>query len=983
MFEPSEKARIYGLPPGVDFPAAVVSGVLSRMKDTPPEAVARVQILVNTRRMQRRIKALFADGSSRLLPRIGLITDVGHLLPPGGLPPSVPPLRRRLEMARLVKKLIDTAPDIAPRSAAVDLADSLSALLDEMQGEGVTLEDIQAIDTGDQSGHWDRSLRFVSLVRAYADQNSEGLDPEARQRFSVNALLQHWAGSPPAHPVIVAGSTGSRATTSLLMQGVAGLPQGAIILPGFDFDLPQEIWKELADNSGTQDHPQYRFAALLSALGMSPPDVADWSFDAPRTARNSLISLSLRPAPVTDQWLTAGPEIGDLRAATKGLALIEAPQPRDEAQAIAVALRQAIEAGRSTALITPDRTLGRRVAAALARWGIVPDDSSGRPLSLTAPGRFLRQVGGLIDGSPASHELISLLKHPLTHTGGDDRGPHLRLTREFELYLRKRASPEVTHAILALFRKTQPDTSGLWCDWLADVLVRAADPPTQTLSACLDRHIALSEFIAQGGDKGSGALWDKAAGRDAVALIDSFRSESAFDGNMPFAEYRQLLDRALSATNTRADTEPRTDVMIWGTLEARVQGAEFVILGGLNEGTWPERPAPDPWLNRKMREAAGMLLPERQIGLSAHDYQQAVAAQEVVLSRAKRDAEAETVPSRWLNRLTNFLGGLPHQNGPEALQAMRTAGDRYLAAALALDRPDQTDRPALRPAPAPPVHTRPRDFTVTEIKRLIRDPYAIYARHVLGLKALRPLDPIPDALLRGTVFHKILEEFCAPGADFTDASAARARFLEIGHRCLATFVPWPSVRAHWFGHLSAIADRLVADEQARRAQSHPIGIEVKGKFDIPGTTFSVRGKADRIDRTATGALLIFDYKTGAVPTPDQMRYFDRQLLIEAVMAEAGAFTDVPAGRVEHVVHIGLGRNPVVKGVALVEGKDTDFRTVTILGEFVRLLTSFDNPGQGYPSRRATKKERFEGDYDHLARFGEWDASIPSVVERLP
>ena len=987
MFESATQPRIFGLPPGADFPARLAEGLLSRHAGHPPEALARTTILVNTRRMQRRLMTLFSDGPARLLPRIRLVTELDGFLPDADVPAPASLLRRRLELSALVGKLLDQNPSLAPRSATVDLADGLARLMDEMQGEGVPLERLLTLDIDDQSDHWRQNLRFLAIVGDYANATAgHTLDPEMRFRHLAELLIDRWSRTPPKDPIIVAGSTGSRATTSLIMQAVARLPQGAVVLPGFDFDLPTEIFDQLTRETytplGAEDHPQYRFAKLLQAMKLAKEDVVLWDAGHIPNSRNALISLSLRPAPVTDQWLQDGPRLGDLRQRTQGMTLLEAPNPKTEALAIAIALREAAERGVTAALITPDRTLGRRVAAALSRWDIVPDDSAGRPLSLTAPGRFLRQVAGMI-GRPADPlDVFALLKHPLARSSDADRGPHLRLSREFELFVRRQRIAVVRSEHLDRFSAERREVDHPWCDWLAGLLRMIAEPPAPTLSDALSHHVAIAEFMASGDAVRSGQLWEQTAGRDALALIQRFRAEADYAGPLPFAEYARLLDQALAAESTRNYDTAWPDVMIWGTLEARVQGADLVILGGLNEGTWPETPAPDPWLNRPLRRQAGLLLPDRQIGLSAHDYQQAVAAPEVILSRSKRDDESETVPSRWLSRLTNLLEGLKDQDGPVIVQRMRDKGRRLLDIADALDRPQAKVASAPRPAPAPPVKVRPTDYTVTEIQTLIRDPYAIYARRILRLRRVDPLRVRPDARLRGEVFHDIMEDAFAIGADFSDAAAATDRLCAIADRHFSV-LPWPGVAALWRGHLRSIARQLVDEERLRRETAKPVALERKGRMELPGTGFSIRGKADRVDLGSDGRLVIYDYKTGNPPSPEQLRYYDRQLPIEALMAELGGFEDLAARPVSHVVHIGLGRKPKVLRTDLTQGDTADFRTVTISAELARLLSSYDDPDKGYPSRRAMEKLRWDGDYDHLARFGEWDETSDANVERLP
>ena len=971
MFEDLPSPRVIGVPPGADFPLVLVRNILAAQADRPPEDLARMRMFVNTRRMGRRLVRLFSEDAARLLPRIMQIADADAILPGGDLPLPARRLRRKLELSQLTTSLVENDPSLAGRGSAMDLADSLAFLLDEMQGEGVDLADIRNLNVDDASLHWARSLRFLDIAGQYLENISSGTaDDEARRRLAVDRLIDNWATRPPETPVIVAGSTGSRSTTRKLMCAVAKLPMGAVLLPGFDFDLPREVWKTLANAPEAEDHPQYRFARFLAELDVDPEAVLRWGA-APDAERNRVVSLSLRPAQVTDQWLSEGPVLADLRMATRGMALIEAAQPKDEALSIAVALRDAVEKGQRAALITPDRTLARRVATALERWKIVPDDSAGVPLSLTPPGRFIRQVGQIIGKAAPPDLIIALLKHPLCRTGQEDRGPHLLFTRRLELFLRRNAVPHLTESALGRFAQDIGDEGRAWLTWLKDVLDGCQAVPVPVFSAAVIQHRKMAELIASGSGEGSGKLWDTAAGRACNAVLETFSEDSDFSGQVEFHDYLKLCEAALVSENDRVLDNVRRDVMIWGTLEARVQGADLVVLGGLNEGTWPEPTNPDPWLNRQMRRDLGLLAPEQQIGLAAHDYQQAVAAKNVILSRASQGDDGEAVPSRWLNRFTNLLDGLPSRNGPEALKEMRARGDRLVALADSLDRPSSPVASETRPAPAPPTEKRPKKLSVTEIKTLIRDPYAIYAKHILHLRPLLPLTPQPDARLKGIVFHRILETFFAAEANFADSAVAKDALFRIADGELARHVPWHATRLHWRGHLAQIADHLVNSEQARRRDANVVAAEVKGSLKIGAQGHLVVGTADRIDRLNTGDLVIYDYKTGAVPSPRQVKYFDKQLLIEAVMAEAGGFDGVPAETVRKVVHLHLGRAPKDSVIALEDA----YETVTVSGELARLLETYASESTGYVSRRAMEKVRYEGDYDHLARFGEWDATV--------
>ncbi len=970
MFDPSAMPRVFAQEPGADFPAAIARGLRARMQGHPPEAMARVEVLVNTARMRNRLRAAMIDTGAGFLPRIRLITDLAQ--DAATEEPLHSPLRRQLELAQLIRRLLETEPDLAPRNAAFSLAESLSRLLDEMQAEGVSTEALEALDVSNHSEHWARSLRFIRLVARYLGPDA-ALDTQTRQRRTVEGLIARWAEAPPTHPLIIAGSTGSRGTTALLMRAVARLPQGALILPGFDFDMPDTVWSGLEDPLLSEDHPQYRYFALMRALGIAASDVGLWAGTAaPDTARNRLVSLALRPAPVTDRWLSEGQGLGDLIAATEGVTLIEAPNPRAEALAIALRLRQAVLDGQKAALITPDRSLSRQVTAALDRWHLRPDDSAGRPLGLSAPGRFLRQTAELMRGEPASEALVSLLKHPLTHSA-TARGPHLLHLRELELWLRRWAIPFPQTADLQRWAG-QDEGRQAWARWLGVALSGMNDD--RPLADWLQAHLHLAETLAGGvGAEGSGELWLAEAGQAARAAMDELLANAAYGGTLSIIDYIALLETLFSGKEVREIVESHPDVMIWGTLEARALGADLVVLAGLNDGIWPAAPQPDPWFNRRMRMDAGLLLPERQIGLSAHDFQQAIGAKAVVLSRATRDAEAETIPSRWLNRLKNLINGLPRQNGPDALIQMSARGRVWLDLAAAFENdfspvPAAVARRNPRPAPAPPPAARMRELSVTAIKTLIRDPYHIYASAILRLRALDPLAPEPDARLRGTALHRVFEEYTKsfPPGDKGRVSA----FLVIAETVLSLEVPWAATRIQWLARLSGVAQEFV-DWHAHQP-GVPVVTESKGALDLRDPVFRLTGRPDRIDRQPDGRLRIFDYKTGTPPSQKEQEHFDKQLILLSIMAEDGAFKGLDPAEVERAEFIGVGTKFKCEPADTAPDVLREHRV-----RLEKLLRVYLKADQGFTARRALKKDTDSGQYDQLARLGEWQVTDAAQV----
>jgi ATP-dependent helicase/nuclease subunit B len=966
--------HVFALPPGVDFARELVRGLHARMPGQPPEAIARVTIYLNTERMRRRVVEAFGDAGAGFLPRITLVTDLARD-PSLDLPAPGDALSRRLTLMRLIAPLLQggaaAGMPVAPESALYDTADTLAALADEMQGEDVGIDRLEALDFGTLSAHWQRSLGFLRLAAPVILDPSA---PEALRRRAVEEMARKWSEIPPAGPVIVAGSTGSRGTTKALMQAVAGMPQGAVVLPGVDPHMPADVWDHLLAGLAAEDHPQTRFALLGAALGFHPADIRSWT-DGPlhRAAdRAPLISLALRPAPVTDQWLRDGPDLGDLVVRSEGLTLIEAPDPRAEALSIAVLMRASVEEGKRVALITPDRVLTRRVAASLEGWGLKADDSGGLPLNQTAPGRLLRHVVQAMEAPLPVDRLFILLSHPLTASEGNARGPHLLLTRELGLHLRR-------HGPLIPLPQTIRDWAAdkgrdrIWADWVAgllDLLTPVEGP--QPLAHHAARHLTLVEALARGPGNatGTGELWLEDPGIAARALMAKLEAAAAAGDPCTTHGYGRLFDALISGETVRDPVQAHPLLSILGTLEARVECPDRVILAGLNEGSWPRQPAPDPWMNRQMRQRAGLLLPDRQIGLSAHDFQQAMAMGEVVLTRAKRDADAQTVPSRWVNRLTNLLDGLPDQRGPAALTAMRDRGAYWLGLAARLDRPAETVPAAPRPSPAPPLFARPRELSVTGIETLIRNPFEIYARHILRLYPLRPLRPQPDMRDRGTIYHAVLSDYARTRAMGEQRDAAIARLLRLGEAHLAAEVASPSQRLQWMALLERAAPHLV--DQDAEMGGWPVLSETPGSMRLDPHDFTLTARPDRIDVMEDGETYrVVDFKTGSLPSNPQIKAFRKQLILTAMIVEQGGFADLGPAPVAEVRYLRINDSGKLSHQVEAEKLNLSEERAKLL----QLIGHYLVRTKGYTARRAPELMSDASDYDHLSRLGEWDETM--------
>ena len=970
--------RVFALPPGCDFAKEFVRGLLARQAGLPPENLARTEIYLNTGEVRRGILRALTESGPALLPRIRLVTELALDRRFYDIPRPVPALRRRLELFQAVAKLLEQDERFGARPSTFDLADSLAQLMDEMHAEGVNPDSIAELDVSAHSAHWDESVRFLRIIDQFWGR-TEAPDRQARQRMVAERLVESWRSRPPEHPVIVAGSSGSRGATRLLMQAASALPQGAVVLPCFDFELPAEVWAGMVEAERNEDHPQFRFKHFMDQAGAIPGDIAPWQPEAVTSVpRNRLISLALRPAPVTNQWLTEGPGLVAIAEATENLALVEAPNPRAEATAIALRLREAAESGMAAALVTPDRSLIRQVKAALSRWAIEPDDRSGIPLAETPRGRLLAQTAALLGREIDAASLIALLRHPIVHSAAS-RQEHLLRVDRLELELRRDSIAAATRQYLRNFFHTASEDAADadWQSWLTSCLADMEAITGGPLEEIVSAHRHLAERLAQGSTEenaASSVLWQGESGQSLSTLLAEMHREGPAGGHLDTGAYRHLfLSLVRSERMPAAGGEPHPGIAVWTTLEARMQSPQLIIASGLNEGTWPA-PAPiDPWLNRDLRRQAGLLMPERITGLSAHDFCQAVSAQNVVLTRSIRSAGAPTVPSRWLIRLTNLLDGIG-EAGEAALAGMRERGRLILETAKALEEPAGPEPKAARPNPKPAVEHRPNRLSVTEIKILISNPYEIYARRVLGLRELNPLRARPDAVLRGNAVHRILELFIR-AVDGNPGFCTVKRLLAVAEDALADVSAPVFAKRLWIAQLAAVGEEFIGHELGRMSEGISPILESRGESAVDGLDFTLVAKADRIDQKDSGLLALYDYKTGTIPGRTAIQNYDKQIPLTAAMLERGAFHQVPPGTVDYAAYIKVGRTTDEKEVRRFSDADGADLFEDAWRRLAVLIAHYRRPETGYLSRLNMRRVSYAAAYDHLARYGEWDETV--------
>jgi ATP-dependent helicase/nuclease subunit B len=983
----AEAPRLYSIPAGVAFADSLARGLKDRAGDDPL-ALAAMTVLLPTRRAVRALTDAFlrvTEGQALLLPRLLALADLDgdqDAFGAGNIPAAIDPLQRRLILARLVMLRggeFSVAPDQALR-----LAEPLADLIDEVQTEQVDFAKLEELAPETFASHWQKTIEFLRIVTAHwpAILEQQGvIDPARRRVLALAERAEAWRARPPEHAVIAAGFIAADPALTQLIAVVARLPGGCVVLPGLDLDLDNEGWAAVSPT-----HPQWGMKRLLEGVGVERKAVLLWPavpqdrIDAP-LPRVRLLSEALRPAETTAQWRT-GPRIDP--AACQGIARIDCDTIGEEAAVIALAMREALETpARTAALVTPDRNLARRVAAALGRWGIAVDDSAGRPLGETPVGVWLRLIAEAAAGDCSPRLLLAMLKHPFAAAGLPPETMRQNIRILERLVLRgPRPGPgfggirvALAEVPLSKFEGDEAAKQGL-LDWLGDLAARfgpftdLAAGRSASLADLLMRHAEAAEALADTPAEAGGLrLWRGQDGEAAADLFARLEGPSGIDlPPIPADRYPAVLSALMAGVTVRPLYGAHPRLAIWGLIEARLQRADLMILGGLNEGSWPPLPGDEPWMSRPMRERFGLPSLDESVGASAQDFALAAAGPEVLLTRALRVDGAPTVPARFLSRLDTLLKGsglaLPH--------GMASSWRGWVEA---IDRPDVVVH-CDPPEPRPQLSARPRKLSVTAVEMWMRDPYALYARRILKLDPLDPLDADPGAAERGQIVHRALDMFVRDYPDLLPPDALGA-LRATGRKAFGELLGHPSVAAFWWPRFERVAGWFVAFEHARRAEGvRPLATEVSGWIDVEtaGAPFRLTAKADRIDRLADGRLAIIDYKTGKPPDARNVRRgLAPQLPLEALIADQGGFTDVPAGETAELAYLRLsGGNPPGAFMPALGRDAPDQAIADAWIGLIKLIDAFDDPTKPYAAF-SRPEFAFPGDYDHLSRLDEWMA----------
>lgn len=979
-------SKAYYISPNIPFLETLSRYLLELSKDDPL-SLGSYCVLLPTQRSLRTLKYLLGTTSKKslFLPNLYTLNDLvprpedflaavcktlSHQdLDALNLPQPLSPLRARLLCAEALKRapsLFDTP--LRP-TQIFELSESLLKVLEEILTHPIPIELWKKYIPSTHATHWEKIEHFLKTLsylwpEILKAENASDPGVFAQRRLEILGKILNQ--KPLKSPLIIAGIRGLSPNFIPLLKAVSHSAKSIFLFDSLHPDFLQNIPKKM-----TPHHPLHEQISLLRDLQVPLDTLRPLPFSerSPATCpRTRLLfvnhALSFESLGETSSH--------DFEKCCDGVSFFEATSPQEEARLIALKMRHILETPNKTAaLVTPDRTLAKFVKAELLRWGIRIDDSGGIPLSDLSCGLYFLMSLRTILSNYTPLSLIALLKHPLTRMGrnpnslestlktlelyalrGLKMSPGLQSLEERLRHARIQASPQLKEdldqALLLLsdLKKT--------CEPLERTLKKGATPAL--LLKCHE-DILLNLSLTE---QGIPLLWGENSEKEAFSLFEKICEETYNLPPLQHSFYLPFLEDLFKNTlfQPKGDVHPRLTIL--GLFESRLLTKDCLILGSLNEGTWPDLPTANPWLNRHLMDALNLPDPMVRIGVAIQDFIHGFLSSEVLLTRSKRDFQGIKRPSRILIYLKAFLESkglsLPSPSEAELLRHLETPP------------PIKSSSP---PKPTPPINARPHIFSVSDIETWIKDPYGFYARKILNIRPLHSFEETPTSADFGSLVHKLLEKAMgtSPPSILTMGTAfettAFFKALSEGEKYF------------WKAHLLDLLERFLIEHAQRHSLKTLHEVDVTFELcmgDIAEHPFILNGRIDRLE-VESDHLHIIDYKTGNLPSFENIENGTTpQLPLLGMMLKYGE--NNPS--LTHEILLSywpLKKQKRIKNDPLVSIKNPDFLIKITLERFKKLLHLF------YAQNSPASYEALAyglSSYTHLSRIKEWAGPMEAL-----
>lgn len=983
--------NVFNISPVYSFLDVLGEYVLNSAKEKNLN-IANDIILLPTRRACRALKDIFVflNNGATLLPKICPIGDIdengiafldyeNENISDEGLLPPINEIERNLILSKLIKQKNQSLNDEQAFALAVDLAH----LIDTVEMEMLSFDNLSSIVPEHLSQYWQETLEFLQIITEWYPkilQERGYTNPVARKIKLIYKQVEIWKQFPPKGRIFIAGSTGSLVPIAYMINAISEMENGYVILPHLDKILSDDDFENVGQN-----HPQYGLKNLLLKMNIKRQDVKELKPSTPINEnlfeRETLSSYIMLNSSLDANWQT----MPNVNANTlNGISKITFKTDLDETLGLALCLREMVEKNKKTLLITPDRKIAKSVASELKRWDIIVDDSAGISASEIDTGNYIILLLNAIIEKFPPFALLSILKHKFTSLGyAKDKLEQIVNNLE-ENVLRGNFGLDNIDKIISKTEELKIKNDKIEISPILSLLntlkeqIKIFDNLFEenekvSIYNILYTHLQIVEKFVQNDKKEPDfvnnllyngdlefQLCDKL--KELLKTLYNLKDDKFDIDKMDLKSYRDFISSYLFNLKLRPTNNSHPLIAIMNSIEARLLNADVFIMAGLNEQTFPSTTSDDPWMSRPMKAEFKLPLPERKIGLSSHDFSEFFCKQNVIMTRALKVDSNNTIESRWLQKLDAILQ-------IKNLKLDDEFSNMVLDWTNNIDKVNDTPVRCVRPAPKPPLEARPKQLSATNIEKLYRDPYIIFAKYILKLSKLKDIeqDTLPADF--GNVIHNSLEEFKKKNL---------STYEELMQIIMKNALPYKEIDIidFWYRKFESIAKWFIEYEAKLKKEGvEATYTEISGTMPIT-KRFNLFAKADRIDILKnSGGAIISDYKTGTAPSvKDVESGYSPQLPLEALILNHHGFKDVkgnPKTSEMRYLEISDGKEK-----SAIKNIEIDEFLEKTLASLVEIIEKFDNENTPYISRPnpSTVGQAIEeySDYNHLERVKEWN-----------
>jgi len=698
---------------------------------------------------------------------------------------------------------------------------SLKGLFDEIEREEADIATLINL-----AAHRQITLEFLNDFSIHVKNSlikENILSISSYQNFIVKRFIQCLQDHQLKSPIIIAGSTGSIVSSRKLIKAISAQEKGFVILHDFK-----------KQKSPKENHPQFLLDQLTKFIDCnSVVKITHDNFKISSNIRQNLIALMMLPFEESIKWQNIVAEIDVKKAAQdleENFTLIEANSDIVEAKLIALTLQK--NSQKKSAVIVNNGDFANLLKLELERLGLEFNDSRSLDIFNSKLINFLILILELIESDFNSHILLSLFKHPLCKI--DDAA----IIQDFEInILRKERSESGLNGLKNTLKNNQV-LQEFFNGFLAKIKFES-DINSLIKNVENLTHKTWSELLNQ-----------QEAQEEIFYLFEKLKKQNYTPNSA--SDFKTIL----SQISYFGKSNSHAKIQILSPIEARLLNFDFIVISSLNEGLFPQIES-ENWLGKKIKKDLGVEKSLQKIGQNAHDFCNYLSNKSVVLSYCKSRNGAALIESPFLLKFKTIA---------KKLDAKINNGDEFFKRLAAENNIPQLEISVANPKPAKDL--RPQRFSITEISKLISNPYFIYCKKILQLKELDKIDYEAGYAEFGSFIHKALEEFIKnPKTDnFAEIFAEYFTAKE------AHLIWWPKFQ------------RIFSDFLDKNSQFQDSKNQVEEAVETRIGNILIRGKIDRMIFNEANEVEIFDYKTGTIAEKkDVISGLEPQLTIAALI----------------------------------------------------------------------------------------------------